>query len=291
MVFRTSKIFHYEIIYVVVVMKYIVCFSGGHSSALVAIETVKRYGKENVILLNHDLSPEVEDIDIKRFKNEVADYLGISITYANMEGWETKTPLKICKELGGWKFGNSPVLCTHRLKTEPFYKWLKDNYPVDKGEVREDLVLLYGFDKEETARIQRRIGVLTSQGYKSDYPLAFWDRTIQSTEEIGIIIPSTYKLFKHGNCKGCLKAGKQSWYLVYCLYPTLWKEAVEVENEIGYSLLKDMYLEELEDKFKQMKCRGIVPSEKMQSAKFWSEVRKALPEEGQISFLPCECSY
>jgi len=31
-------------------MKYIVCFSGGHSSALVAVEAVRKAGKENVIL-------------------------------------------------------------------------------------------------------------------------------------------------------------------------------------------------------------------------------------------------
>ena len=61
----------------VVVMKYVVCYSGGHSSALVAIETVRRYGKEDVILLNHNISPEVEHEDIKRFKEEVAKYLGI----------------------------------------------------------------------------------------------------------------------------------------------------------------------------------------------------------------------
>ena len=124
--------FHYKIFYVVVVMKYIICYSGGHSSALCAIECVRKYGKENVILLNHNISQEVEHEDIKRFKNEVAKYLGLEITYANMEGWETKTPLKICKELGGFKFRNGPVLCTYKLKTEPFHKWLKENYPVKK---------------------------------------------------------------------------------------------------------------------------------------------------------------
>lgn len=40
-------------------MKHIVCFSKGHSSALVAIEVVRRFGKENVILLNHDINPKV----------------------------------------------------------------------------------------------------------------------------------------------------------------------------------------------------------------------------------------
>ena len=272
-------------------MKYVVCYSGGESSAKVAVMAVERYGKENVILLNHDLSVEVEDIDIKRFKNEVADKLGIKITYANMDNWETETPLRVCRRLGGWKFGTSPILCTYNLKTKPFYKWLDENYPIIEGEVNQDVTLLYGFDKNEVARIQRRISVLSSQGYKTDYPLALWENPLKHIEEFGVEKPSTYKLFKHGNCKGCLKAGKQSWYLVYCLYPKLWKEAIETENEIGYSLLKDMYLEELSPKFQQMKCRGIVPSEKMQSGKFWSEVRKALPEEGQISFLPCDCSY
>ena len=104
-----------RILYVVVVMKYIVCYSGGHSSALVAIEAVRKYGKEDVILLNHNISPEVEHEDIKRFKNEIAKYLGLEITYANMEGWEHKTPLRVCKELGGFKFGMSPVLCTYHL--------------------------------------------------------------------------------------------------------------------------------------------------------------------------------
>ena len=55
-------------------MKYVVCYSGGHSSAIAAIETARRYGAENVILLNHDINPKVEDADIKRFKKEVADY-------------------------------------------------------------------------------------------------------------------------------------------------------------------------------------------------------------------------
>lgn len=140
--------------------KKVVCFSGGHSSAIAAIETVRKFGKENVILLNHDISSQVEHEDIKRFKNEVAEYLDIPITFANMDNWETKTPIKICRELGGFKFNNSPVLCTYHLKTLPFEKWLKSNFPIKKGEIREDLEIIYGFDREETARIQRRSSIL-----------------------------------------------------------------------------------------------------------------------------------
>lgn len=274
----------------VVVMKYIVCLSGGHSSALTAIEATRKAGKENVILLNHDISPEVEDRDIKRFKNEISDYLGIKITYANMKGWKAKTPLRVCKEIGAFKVGNGTALCTYNLKTKPFYEWLKKNYPVEKGKMREDVKILYGFDKSEPSRIQRRIGVMQTKGYYTDFPLAYWERTIEKTEDIGIKRPETYKIYRHANCKGCLKAGKQQWYLTFCLNPDIWEEAKEAEKEIGYSILKDTYLEELEPKFKQMRCKGIVPTEKMKPQTFWAMVKKELPAEGQISFLPCECA-
>ena len=39
--------------------KHIICFSGGHSSAIVAIEVVRRFGKENTVLLNHDINYNV----------------------------------------------------------------------------------------------------------------------------------------------------------------------------------------------------------------------------------------
>jgi PP-loop superfamily ATP-utilizing enzyme len=56
-------------------MKRVVCYSGGHSSGLVAIEVARRYAGDEIVLLNHDLPFWTEDADIKRFKREVADYL------------------------------------------------------------------------------------------------------------------------------------------------------------------------------------------------------------------------
>ena len=269
-------------------MRYIIAYSGGHSSALAAIETVRKYGKNNVVLLNHNISSEVEHEDIKRFKKEVAAYLGLKVTYANMKGWREKTPLRVCRELGAFKVGNGQALCTYYLKTAPFHEWLKDNFPTRGAEVRNDVCIVYGFDENEKHRIQRRIGVLSLMGYKSDYPLALWDRTIFNTENIGIKRPVTYKLFRHANCIGCLKAGKQQWYLVYCLFPYLWDEAKETEKEIGYSILKQGFLEDFESEFEEMKAKGICPSEKVPPAKFWSMVAREMP--GQVSMLPCECA-
>jgi len=270
-------------------MKHVVCFSGGHGSAIAAIETVKKYGKGNTILLNHDISPEVEHADIKRFKNDIANYLDIPITYANIDGWETATPLRVCRKIGAFSVYGRPALCTFKLKSEPFAAWLKKNYPVLGGETRNDVAFIYGFDATETARITRRCGIMASMGYKTEYPLATWNATIKNTEEIGIARPSTYKLFRHANCVGCLKAGKQQWYVVYCIRPDIWQEAKESETEIGYSILKDCFLEELEDKFYEMKYSKLIcPDEKTPPATFWATVNKTMP--GQINLLPCECS-
>lgn len=139
---------------VVVGMKHIVCFSGGHSSAIAAVEVVRKFGAEDTILLNHDLCPRTEDADIKRFKKQVSDYLGVPITYANMPGWYVKDQFDVCMEIKAFKAGaQSTAFCTNRLKTEPFHKWLSEHYPANPPEVRDDISLVYGFDANEQHRV------------------------------------------------------------------------------------------------------------------------------------------
>ena len=249
---------------------------------LAAIETVRIYGRDNVILLNHDISSHVEHEDIKRFKHEIADYLGLPITYANMDGWETTPPLAVAIKCRAFKAYNSPAFCTSRLKTEPFYKWLEEH-----GNRGDQVV--YGFDAEETLRMRRRSTVMAAMGYDAVYPLADWDRTIYNTEDIGIARPSTYQIYKHANCIGCLKAGRQHWYCVYCLRPDIWEEAVATESIIGYSIIKGSYLKDLEPKFRAMYDKGVIPTDKTNSARFWADVRKAIPDD-DIS-MPCDCSF
>ena len=265
-------------------MKRIVCYSGGHSSALVAIETVRRYGKENVILLNHNISAEVEHKDIKRFKQEVADYLGIEITYANMDGWESMAPIDIALKIRGFQFSAGQSLCTYNLKTKPFYKYLEE-----QCKDKENYTILYGFDAEEEDRIYRRRNNLRAMGYATEFPLAEWKRSILDTSEIGINKPSTYKIFKHANCIGCLKAGRQHWYVVYCLRRDIFDKAMSAEEEIGFSIIKGIYLKDLASKYEEIKSKGICPNDKGNSATFWKRVNDTLPE--QESFLPCDCAY
>ncbi len=270
-------------------MKYIVCYSGGISSALVAIEAVRRHGKKNVVLLNHDISADVEHHDIKRFKTQTAEYLDIPITYANMENYQDNTPLKISvMERAFTNPTTQQALCTYNLKTKPFTDWLKNNFPASVDNICKDITILYGFDTNEKARIQRRSSYLGTMGYFSNYPLAFWDRTIQSTKEIGIEPPTTYKIFKHANCIGCLKAGMQHWYVVYCLRQDIFQEAIQVENKLGYSIIKGHFMKDLIQRFEETRDKGICPNDKGNGKSFWDKVNRTIPE--QLSMFPCDCA-
>ena len=258
-------------------MKYVVCFSGGHGSALAAVETVYRYGRDNTILLNHDISSKVEDADVKRFKAEVAEYLGVPIIYANRDNFEKDTPLSLCRQEKMIRFRGGHSICTYYLKTKPFAEWLSENYPVGQGRISDEITLVYGFDAWERRRIDRRRCILSAQGYNSIYPLAdkksLW---IKDVRELGIWLPESYATSKHANCIGCLKAGRQHWYMVYCLRPDIYWEAVETEEYVGCSIIRDIFLKDLEPLFYCMKRLGIRPQDNICSTFFWAETRKKL---------------
>lgn len=280
-------------------MIHIGCYSGGLSSARVAVYLVKKFGKENVILVNHQCI--LEEPDVARFEEEVAAYLGIPITYVSFNGWETKDQFDVVIEKGSFinPEGSREALCTHVMKTEPFMKWMQFNFPVSDNLFykKVDCIVYYGFDANEENRILRRSSIMAAHGYKTAFPIAHnAAEVISSTTEIGIEPPNTYNIFKHANCVGCLKAGWQHWYCVYCLRKDIWEKGKVAEDIIGYSIHKDAYLEEKEEEFDRMISAGIEPTEKIKPQTWWALVKKRLKEfDGTICTVsetderPCAC--
>jgi hypothetical protein len=274
-------------------MKHIVCYSGGHSSGLVAVEVARRYGIQDLVLLNHDIAAHTEHTDIKRFKNELAAHIGVHITYANHPDLDSKQvdQFDVTMSAKAFKVRNGQELCTSRLKTEPFMRWLSEHVP-DKN-----CIIYYGFDANEHHRIQRRSGIMGSLGYKTDYPRALWYPTITSTHEIGVAPPLVYDLWKHANCLGCLKAGKQHWYLVYLYHPDIWAKGKLAEEVIGHSIHSDAYLDELEPDFALMKAAGVVTTEHEDARTFFARARNSVRLKynedlffgDDESTKPCEC--
>ena len=281
-------------------IKHIALLSGGHSSAIVAIETQRKFGKENVILINHDIRADMEDADVKRFKNQISDYLDNPIVYVNYKGLpvdELPDQFDIATMKGGFKAPNSDdAFCTYELKTKPFMDWITREYP------DQNVIIYYGFDENEKNRISKRQYVLGLKGYNTDFPLAHWaERTIHSTLEIGIEPPLTYGIMNHANCIGCLKAGQKHWYVVYCTRPEIFEKGKKTEKEREYSILKasikidgkqtsrPLYLAELEPIFERMKNAGVPATEKMTTAEFtkYKKMYKC-PDEFE-SHKPCDC--
>lgn len=268
-------------------VQHIVCYSGGHSSALVALEVANRFGKEQLVLINHDMHFSVEHPDIKRFKNAVAQHIGVPITFANRKN-ASQDQFDVCVESKAFKIRNGQELCTSRLKTEPFMSWLSENADPASS------VIYYGFDASEVSRIQRRSGILAAQGWKTGFPLTWPQRVFQSTEDIGIPKPCTYEVFKHGNCIGCLKAGWQHWYIVYCTRPDIWLKAKWAEDEIGHAIHhggeKPVYLEDIELRFEAMRNAGVPATEQIPHQRFWASAKKVVAIAAAEQTLPCECS-
>lgn len=289
---------------------HIVCYSGGHSSAKVAMNVYKHMNEgDSIILLNHDINTSVEHEDIKRFKRDVSNYIKTPITYANYKGSDLSDipdQFDLCVSIRGFKFGKGTELCTYQLKTLPFENYLKTNFPVKDGVRRDDVVIYYGFDANETARITRRSSILGQMGYYTDYPLALWDDADHNiVENAGITPPLTYRqlddnntygAWKHANCIGCLKAGKQHWYAVYCVRPDLFDKAKWAEEELDHSIINGVYMYELEPMFEQMKLANIPATENIDGRTFWAMVRKVLRGQDVDAIFnlaeydkPCEC--
>lgn len=276
-------------------MRHIVCFSAGQQSAEVALSVHKKFGK--VELLNHNICARVEAAPIKRFKQQIADHLGVDIFYVNHTRWEEVDQFDVCIEAGSFVNPHDrQALCTNRLKTAPFNLFLDGTQP-------DGLVLYYGFDHNETHRVQRRSQILGSLGYKTDFPLALWPQSeIVRLEDVGIEPPCTYATFKHANCVGCLKAKLQHWLVVYQNRRDIWEKAKFAENEIGHSIQKDRFLEEIEPEFEEMTQAGVIANENIEPQKFWIEAKKRTQayRDGQLAWdfyandinaKPCECSF
>ena len=276
--------------------KHIVALSGGESSAIVGIEVARKFGIENLVLLNHDINPAIEPADVKRFKQEVADYIGVPITYANHPDWETETPISLCVKAKTWINPNGrTILCTNRIKTAPAFDWYEKNYQhgyyhyaeYQEAVIIEPDIVYFGFNANEPARITRRANMMGASGYKTDYPLALWtDRTIHSTAEIGIRPPLSYDKFKHANCIGCIKAGWQHWYIIYCEHPQVWQELLDGEESIGYPVHGFDFAEDKAEMFEKMKQANVPATEKIESGAFWALTRRLLarlPENANMT--------
>lgn len=218
-------------------MKHIVMFSGGASSSYLSWLVAQKYGKENTILLHTPTGAEHPDAD--RFRQEVADYIGLSMTEKScgMDLWQL-IEKENCLPSSFIPF------CTRILKIEQSRKFWKS--------MKEDYTVHFGYGMKEWRRIQKQKIRLEVEGINSEYLI--FEKNI-SEEEIKrtiredwkICLPEPYKYLEHNNCIPCFKAGKGHFRRVAKYYPDYFKRAMAVEEKIGYTVFKDCTLKEIWD--------------------------------------------
>jgi 3'-phosphoadenosine 5'-phosphosulfate sulfotransferase (PAPS reductase)/FAD synthetase len=243
-------------------IKHIIGFSGGLASAVTAHIIAEQY-PDDTILLFHDTKTEPADND--RFRAEVAEYMGLSIT----EDSDGRNIWEIFRDEGFLGNGrNTP--CSRILKQGRSMQFVLNHQPA---------ILYIGFTLEEWSRAQRTYSRYGHKGVDVKFPLI--KRKITKAECHnrvekcwGIKPPALYKWAEHANCIPCIKGKKAYWGLIYKFEREAWEKASNAEKEFGHTIFTEAgSLEEELDN-----CLRLAD--------------KYLKKRSQMSLIqyPCECA-
>ncbi|MCK5613563.1 phosphoadenosine phosphosulfate reductase family protein [Candidatus Pacearchaeota archaeon] len=144
-------------------MKHICLFSGGAGSAYMSYLVSQKQRYEDVILLFQDTKSEHPDA--YRFRKQVSEYIGISITEVSdgRDLWELIDDNHCLPS-------NMIPFCSRILKQEQAEKYYKT--------LEDDFVLYIGYGPDEWKRIQRQTARIEHAGRTVKYPLAEIGNTV-----------------------------------------------------------------------------------------------------------------
>ena len=209
---------------------HVAMYSGGASSAYVAHHMVQTYGRENSILFFTNTLWEHEDN--YRFMHEVADYLGMEITYRT----DGRTPEQVFYD---YRFmGNSRLAkCSEELKVRQTVIFLEEL----RSEHGLEPILYFGIGRHEQHRaenLKEFYAHVPLEPVETRFPLISTFREEIDAKRIieekwGIRLPVMYELgFSHANCGGrCVRGGLQHYAQLYRIWPDVYREQEEMEEE------------------------------------------------------------
>lgn len=229
MVFRTSKIVRYKIIYVVVVMK--VCWISAGVSSFIAAYLERENIDHYVYLHIKDQHP-----DSMRFLDDCQKILGKGIEVI------TSRYSSVNNVIRQFRFINSAhgAKCTEVLKKRVRKEW---------EEGRKGLEYVWGYDCTERHRAERLAE--TYPEHQHIFPLIERNLTKEDCHgmlrQLGIKRPVMYDMgYRNNNCIGCVKGGMGYWNKIRVDFPEVFAERAKLEREIGRSCINGVFLDELE---------------------------------------------
>lgn len=247
-------------------MKHIVAFSGGIASSVMAKIVADKFPHET-ILLYHSTNTEPEDND--RFRNEIANHIGIPIT-EDSDGRNIWQIFYDEKFLGNGR--NTP--CSRILKQQRSIAYLKAHQPA---------MLYVGFTLEEYRRAQRTFARYNKYDLKVHFPLITEKLTKDECMHKvvscwGITPPATYSWAEHANCIPCIKGKKAYWGLIYMFERAAWEKASQVEKEFKQTIFTEA--DSLEDEL--INC--------LRLAKTYLHKKENKKSQMDLFEYPCECA-
>lgn len=131
--------------------------------------------------------------------------------------------------------------CTRLLKKQVRKQWEINH----KGEA---LAYVWGMDCNEKHRAKRIIKGFPEVTH--EFPLIDKGFTKDDAHgicrQLGIKRPVMYELgYNNNNCVGCVKGGAGYWNKIRVDFPEVFEKRSKMEREIGHSILKDCFLDEL----------------------------------------------
>ena len=206
-------------------------FSGGVSSAVATKLVIDEIDR---IMYTHidDQHP-----DTLRFVKDCEEWFGKPVEIMQSR---FKTVDEVCRYAS---FVRSPngAPCTRILKRDVRKKFEREN----QGKMR----IVWGMDQTETDRIDR----LRDSMPEHEHLFPLLDQKIpkgvahQILKASGVKRPAMYDLgYRNNNCIGCVKGGMGYWNKIRVDFPEVFAARNRLERLIGYSIIKDAYLDELD---------------------------------------------
>ena len=178
--------------------------------------------------------------DSMRFIKDCEKALGKPIEILKSNEYET---VEDCIRTAGvlkMPYGFAP--CTNWLKKRVRKQWEYEHKDYD-------ITYAWGMDLDEKHRAERLEEGMFE--FKHSFPLIEKNLTKQDAHgicaELGIARPLMYDLgYNNNNCIGCIKGGMGYWNKIRVDFPEVFESRAKLERDIGYSILKECFLDELD---------------------------------------------